>query len=212
MQDMPRLTDQQQSDRRAHILDAACRCFTRDGFHRTSMQAICKEAGVSPGGLYIYFPSKDALIAGMIEADRTELAAAFSAAAASEDVLAAMTAVGRRYFVEEPRARSMLTLQIWAESARDPSIRALCLGIEREVRGNLLLLCQTMRAQGRMAEGVQIEVVVDLLMLLSDGIFKNRALDENFDGERAMTGLLAVFVAALAGHLSLATPVAEQVA
>ena len=73
---MPRLTDQQQDERRSQILAAAYRCFTRDGFHRSSMQAICKEAGISPGGLYLYFPSKQALIGAMIEADRAELAAA----------------------------------------------------------------------------------------------------------------------------------------
>lgn len=211
---MPRLTDHQQNERRAHILGAACRCFTRDGFHRTSMQAICKEAGVSPGKLYLYFPSKEALIAGMIEADRSEVAAAFATAAGSSDVLAAMTAVGRRYFVDEPRTKSMLTLQIWAESARDPSIRALCMGIEREVRQNLLFLCQTLRDRGQAAPGVDIAAVVDVLMLMSDGIFKGRALDETFDGERAMASLLGVLAAGLAGHLDpdRIAPKAEQIA
>jgi len=63
---MPRLTDEQQNERRSQILQAAGRCFTRDGFHRTSMQRICKEAGMSPGALYLYFESKEALIAAMI--------------------------------------------------------------------------------------------------------------------------------------------------
>ncbi|WP_191062070.1 TetR/AcrR family transcriptional regulator [Geminicoccus harenae] len=203
---MPRLTDEQQGERRSHILQAASRCFTRDGFHRTSMQRICKEADMSPGALYLYFESKEALIAAMIEVDRAELAAAFSAAAAADDVLAAMTAVGRRYFVEEPRERAMLTLQIWAESARDPAICALCDGIEREVRANLLFLCKTVQAQGKAAPDVDIEALVDLLILISDGIFKNRALDESFDGEQAMAGLLAVFRAGLAGQLVLPAP------
>jgi TetR/AcrR family transcriptional regulator, repressor for uid operon len=211
---MPRLTDDQQGERRAHILGAACRCFTRDGFHRTSMQAICKEAGVSPGKLYLYFPSKEALIAGMIEADRSELAAAFSTAAQSSDVLAAMTAVGRRYFVDEPRTKSMLTLQIWAESARDPAIRTLCTGIEREVRQNLMFLCETLRDQGKVAPGVDIAAVVDVLMLMSDGIFKGRALDETFDCERAMASLLGVLASGLAGHLNTGriTTEMEQIA
>ncbi|HWL71107.1 MAG TPA: TetR/AcrR family transcriptional regulator [Geminicoccus sp.] len=209
---MPRLTDEQQNERRSQILQAAGRCFTRDGFHRTSMQRICKEAGMSPGALYLYFESKEALIAAMIEVDRAELAAAFSAAAAADDVLAAMTAVGRRYFVEEPRERAMLTLQIWAESARDPAICALCDGIEREVRANLLFLCRTMQEQGKAAPDVDIEALVDILILISDGIFKNRALDENFDGEQAMAGLLAVLRAGLAGQLALpaSSPRLEQ--
>ena len=62
---MPKLSDIQQEERRARILDAAERCFARTGFHRTTMQDICKDAGISPGALYIWFSSKEALIAGI---------------------------------------------------------------------------------------------------------------------------------------------------
>src|SRR4051812_17630808 len=58
---MRRANIQAQSDRRAEILAAAQRCFVRSGFHGASMQDICAEAGMSPGNLYRYFPSKEAL-------------------------------------------------------------------------------------------------------------------------------------------------------
>ena len=61
---MPRVSAQHQSDRRNEILEAAQRCFVRSGFHHASMQDICAEAGMSPGKLYRYFPSKEAIIAG----------------------------------------------------------------------------------------------------------------------------------------------------
>src|SRR6185503_14838904 len=69
---MRRANAQLQSDRRAEILDAAERCFARAGFHQASMQEICAEAGMSPGNLYRYFPSKEALIAGISERNRAE--------------------------------------------------------------------------------------------------------------------------------------------
>ena len=58
---MRRANAQLQSDRRAEILAAAQRCFVRSGFHGASMQEICAEAGMSPGNLYRYFPSKEAI-------------------------------------------------------------------------------------------------------------------------------------------------------
>ena len=64
---MPKLSEQAQESRRAHILSAAEACFARAGFHRTTMQDICREAGVSPGALYLYFASKEALIEGIAE-------------------------------------------------------------------------------------------------------------------------------------------------
>ena len=68
---MRRVNTQLQSDRRAEILAAAQRCFVRSGFHGASMQEICAEAGMSPGNLYRYFPSKEAvhrtLLTGLLE-------------------------------------------------------------------------------------------------------------------------------------------------
>ena len=36
------------------------------------MQEICAEAGMSPGALYRYFPSKVAIIAAIAEAERAQ--------------------------------------------------------------------------------------------------------------------------------------------
>ena len=62
---MPKLKPDTQRARREHILDAAEQCFARAGFHRTTMQDICRDAAVSPGALYVYFASKEDLIAGI---------------------------------------------------------------------------------------------------------------------------------------------------
>ena len=81
---MRRVNVQQQSDRRAEILAAAQRCFVRSGFHGASMHEICVEAGMSPGNLYRYFPSKEALMAGIAERDRAEVAQQFASADLSQ--------------------------------------------------------------------------------------------------------------------------------
>ena len=99
---MPKLKPDIQRARREHILDAAELCFARAGFHRTTMQDICKEAGVSPGALYVYFDSKEALIAGICERDRAEFAERFAALAAAPDFLGALGELGEQYFVNEP--------------------------------------------------------------------------------------------------------------
>ena len=59
---MPRITEARRQARRAQIVAAARRCFSRDGFHQTSMPDIAKEAGVSVGAPYRYFPSKEEII------------------------------------------------------------------------------------------------------------------------------------------------------
>ena len=59
---MPRITDERREARRSEIVAAARRCFARDGFHQTSMPDIAREAGMSAGAFYRYFPSKEDVI------------------------------------------------------------------------------------------------------------------------------------------------------
>ena len=62
------MSDAHLEARRQQILDAAEACFSRQGFHQTSMQAICSEAGLSPGAVYRYFSSKEDIIAACCQA------------------------------------------------------------------------------------------------------------------------------------------------
>lgn len=63
---MPKTTDEHVAARRRQILSAALVCFARDGFHRTTMQDIFREADLSPGAVYSYFEGKDALVRAII--------------------------------------------------------------------------------------------------------------------------------------------------
>jgi TetR/AcrR family transcriptional regulator, transcriptional repressor of aconitase len=63
---MPKVTEEHVQARRRQILSAALRCFAREGFHRTTMQDIFREADLSPGAVYSYFTGKDELIAAIV--------------------------------------------------------------------------------------------------------------------------------------------------
>ncbi|MBM3556773.1 MAG: TetR/AcrR family transcriptional regulator, partial [Alphaproteobacteria bacterium] len=49
--------------KRQSILDAARRLFATDGMERTSLRAIAKAAGYTPGALYAFWPGKRELFA-----------------------------------------------------------------------------------------------------------------------------------------------------
>ena len=59
---MPKVTEAHRESRREQILLAAWKCFSRNGFHSTSMADVIKEAGLSAGAVYLYFKSKDEII------------------------------------------------------------------------------------------------------------------------------------------------------
>ncbi len=54
--------------KRQDILQAAERLFYRNGFHATSTDQICSEAGVSTRTFYRYFPSRETLTLRVMEA------------------------------------------------------------------------------------------------------------------------------------------------
>ena len=64
---VPRVSEAHLAARRQQILDAARTCFLRNGFHQTSMQDVIREAGLSVGAVYRYFPSKNDLITALAE-------------------------------------------------------------------------------------------------------------------------------------------------
>jgi len=50
------------------IIQATARVLVEDGYDRASTNRIAQAAGVSIGSLYQYFPSKEALVAALVEA------------------------------------------------------------------------------------------------------------------------------------------------
>lgn len=55
------------SDTRQRIVEVAARLFHEQGYHATGIATIVREAGVNPGSLYHFFPSKESLLAGTLE-------------------------------------------------------------------------------------------------------------------------------------------------
>src|ERR1700761_8606009 len=119
---MRRANAQLHHDRRDEILAAAARCFVRAGFHGASMQDICTEAGMSPGNLYRYFPSKEALVAGIAERDRTELAQQFASVDLSHGFFAVLEGMARHHFAQKPNEQVLLCTEVMAEARRNPEI------------------------------------------------------------------------------------------
>ncbi len=56
------------AERPQQILDAAFRVFGARGLHRATLDDVAREAGITKGTIYLYFPSKAALFSAMVTA------------------------------------------------------------------------------------------------------------------------------------------------
>jgi TetR/AcrR family transcriptional regulator, repressor for uid operon len=184
---MRRANAQLQSDRRDEILAAAQRCFVRAGFHGASMQEICTEAGMSPGNLYRYFPSKEALIAGIAERDRADVSQRFASVDLSQGFFPVLEGLARHYFARYPREQVLLCTEVMAEARRHPEIARISASFDADVRTWLLQLLRAGAERGDIPDDVDFDGVVTMLMLISDGVWWRRALDPDFEPEAVIT-------------------------
>src|ERR671910_1608635 len=58
---------------RQRLLEIAVRRFAADGFRRTSVSDIAREAGLTPAAAYAYFAGKDGLFQAAVDADASAL-------------------------------------------------------------------------------------------------------------------------------------------
>ena len=79
------------------------------------MRDICREAAVSPGAFYVYFVSKEALIAGNCERDRQEFAERLEALARAPDFMQALRALGEQCFLEDSGKDHRMSVDIGLE-------------------------------------------------------------------------------------------------
>jgi TetR/AcrR family transcriptional regulator, repressor for uid operon len=107
------------------IVLAAIRTFSRLGLERSSTDDICQEAGVSPGRLYYYFKSKDALLD---EVTRYFYGSALSASAAyfrEESLASAIHDAFRttQSYLRQIGVSNGLVLEMLASAERNSKLR-----------------------------------------------------------------------------------------
>jgi AcrR family transcriptional regulator len=190
---MPRVSEAHLAARRQQILDAARRCFLRDGFHNTSMQDVIAEAGLSVGAVYRYFKSKNELITSIAEAVIGDAEEMFEELARHEPALSPTEAVDRAiHFVDletGPEGRFRIAVLVWAEAMRDPTLAAFVADTYGRMRGHFVLLAARARDAGKLPPDADVEAVGAVLFGMVPGYALQRMLSVGPDPKGYVDGL-----------------------
>ena len=189
---MPKLKPETQRARIEHILDAAEQCFARSGFHACTMAEICTQAHVSPGALYGHFASKEDLIAGIVERNRTNFAQELSQLAQAGGLMSALNSLGEHYAVDEPRHKRVLCLEIGAESTRNAKVGKTFKGVDEFIQTSFAKLFEREQANGTIKPAHDPQTLAQLIMIIGDGLLWRRAIDPNFDAKAAMPAIMSL--------------------
>lgn len=209
---MPKLRPETLTARREHILDAAERCFARSGFHQCTMAEICAEARISAGALYSHFPSKEALIAGSAERDRSNLTRQFAEVADAPDLPTALTKIAEYYTVDEPQYKRIMTVEIGLEATRNEGVREIFDSVDEFVVRSLQDVIERSQQEGRIKPDLNARTLAELLSVIGEGLMWRRAVIPNFDAQRllpAITGIVEALFNPTSQQHSGAAPSAE---
>ncbi len=124
------------SERRAVVLDTACRVFARCSYRGATTAEIAREAGVTEPILYRHFDSKQALYLACLEEAWQRVRTAWEQAVEAERDPRAWTQAMASAFFEFRRQRSAvagLWMQALTESGDEPEVQAYLRRHLREV-------------------------------------------------------------------------------
>ena len=186
---MPKITELQRESRRQQILEAARRCFSREGFHNTTTADIVRESGVSQGTLYLYFATKDDIILALAD-DRHQAEAYVGALAQSEqDPIEGLTLLLELHgesLVDPQRADARrVGVQGWAEALRNPVVHDNITQNIASVRQEIARLLARGQAAGQIRAELDPEAAARMLIAIFQGLSLSAALNDDAE----LTGL-----------------------
>ncbi len=169
---------------KAHILATALAVFAEKGFAKASMNDIVRASGLSKGGVYWHFKSKDDLITAIFDQFFVEQLALLDAvlvgegtAVAKLNQLAAFTGDG----VAELAAQFPSPLEFYALAARDDSLKDHLQGHFQNYREKIEALAEQGMANGEFQTHNSTDIA-NTIMALFEGLLLLWAVDpENID-------------------------------
>jgi AcrR family transcriptional regulator len=151
--------------RRDEIVAAARQCMVRHGFHAASMAEIAKEARMSVGQIYRYFPSKEAIIHSIVERIVERRLAWIRDTSAPIDFPARLASRALDNGSGDADDR-MLLMDATAEAARNPEIAEIMRKADRQLHAQAVAAVRRDHPALSQKEAV---ARVEIVAVLSEG-------------------------------------------
>lgn len=193
---MPKVSAAHMEARRQQILVAAMKCFSRAGFHRTSMKDIIHESGLSAGAIYNYFSSKDEIIDEIARERHTRENALLMRATAAKGKALGLQELARAFFVsfagKQHRQGRRVGVEVWAEALRNPDVLKTVLRGVDEPRKLLARVVSECQERDELPSHVEPEALARVMIAIFQGFVLQQAWDPRVDAERYLAAVDAL--------------------
>lgn len=195
---MPKISDETRALRRAQILEAAWRCFYRQGVQGTTMEEIIAEADMSASAMYRYFANKDDIIATAIATSLSGLKSLLEPVFADPCLDAPSAFVARvaatidAFTARKGYNLSTMAVHGWSESQRTPEVRGRLRDHYLGFREMLAARAASWRSAGGLPPGADPDAVGNALLSLILGYVVQAAVMRDVNPAALATGLEAI--------------------
>ncbi len=177
-----KLSEQKIVDKRIEILEASQSCFVRKGFHNTTMQDICQQAGMSAGNIYRYFDSKEVIIEAFAADELQWMSTAINDVPSSSDLLQAI--VDTVYWTAitlMEKDKSELIAELFAEAGRNPRINAIYTKFNKQLTQQACQMLQELEENKLLRCKHDKALIARILISLVDGLVLSKIVCPDFD-------------------------------
>lgn len=186
---MPRVAVEHLAARRQQILVAAEACFSRAGFHKTTMQEIIAESELSAGAIYNYFHSKDEIIEAIAQ-ERHYIESEVLENVTTDSTLSdALQTLARSFteelLTEEGIRRRRVSVLAWAEALLNPNVAN---SVQEGLDGPRNALIEIIRKSG-----LQADLQADAVARMFVAMFHGFVLQMLWDPETPHREMIEVF-------------------
>jgi len=195
---MPKISDEFRAQRQAQILDAAWRCFYREGVQATTMEHIIAESGLSASAMYRYFAGKDDIIVAAIGSSLSSLARLLEPILEAPGPTDLPLLIGKvtgaiESFAARPGYKlTTIALHGWSEAQRNDRLRGLMRDFYAAFRERLADRVQRAQAEGKVAPDAAPDDVAQLLLSVITGFVVQSAIVHDADPAAHARGLEAI--------------------
>ena len=185
---------------RSQVLEAAAKVFPRRGYHKTSVEEVAEQAGLSIGAVYSNFDNKADLFLALYDRQVRRWIADLEKRAAdveSPEELARAAGAWWTEFMSREERWLLLELEFWAHAVRDRKLRerfAALFAPLREATGRLI---ERAADDFDLALPAPPEQLGMALTALCTGLVVERLLDPKRIPEEALGSLLDMMIEAI---------------
>lgn len=164
-------------DRKKDILDAAMRCYTKKGYHSTTIDDIAKEAKLTKGGVYWHFKSKWSIFLAILDEHKNNNRIIWQKMKSFSNKETALTEGGLLFAKEHTSEKWKICNEIETEAFRNDKIKDEYMSIFQEDKDNIIAQIKEAQENGIIRD-IDTESLTMIIIFMITGLSKHYWLEK----------------------------------